>query len=579
MAGESVTATTKNITGASFEWTTEDSNITLEDDDTATVTIIPNTNIAGSATVSLTVTGTNTHTSASVSIPKTLAVTITIPGPGESPETAYSVADVIDAIDDAEGNTISNVYVTGLISEIGSYSSSYHSITYYISDDGTTSTQFEVYGGKNLNNTNFTSVDDIELQAEVIVFGNVLLYQSTTYEFAANNYLVSYIAPVKSLTGISSVTGSLTASVDDATWDATQLTIQGTVSNTGSTLVDISSYVNVTFDPSSPAAGVTSVDVTITPKTGSVPAKTFENISATVTEPKYVYDSVFTNELTSDSNTALSTSNWSTSVSGDAAELSATNTSYVYPGAYSTLKFGSSSKPGTLELEVPNNLEIKRVIIHAKAFSEADASNATLEVNSGSAQSIGAAYSYYVFDLETASDTVSIVSFSNTSSKKGRVYVDNMVFIANSKQDAIGAYGYAAEFMNALDEECSNLAVSTTTWGNLNTAWTTMGNANGEQTYFLSKTPSPRDGEGNTPTGDIIEKALARYDFIVGKYNKAQGLTAYTDFMSRNPSPIGSAKISLNIVVNNSPAIIAIVSVISLSAVAGFFLLRKRKEQ
>ncbi len=99
----------------------------------------------------------------------------------------------------------------------------------------------------------------------------------------------------------------------------------------------------------------------------------------------------------------------------------------------------------------------------------------------------------------------------------------------------------------------------------------------GSQAYFLSKTAAPRDAEGLTPTGDVIEKALARYDFIIVKYNKGQGLSSYTDFMSRDPS--ASYRTSPIANTNNAGAIIAIVSVISLSAVAGFFLLRKRKEQ
>lgn len=101
----------------------------------------------------------------------------------------FSVADAKAAID-ANG-TVSEAYVSGLISQIDSYSSQYSSITYWISDDGTKSNQLEVYSGKGLNNVAFSSIDDVELQAAVTVFGNLKLY-GTTYEFDKNNYLVSY---------------------------------------------------------------------------------------------------------------------------------------------------------------------------------------------------------------------------------------------------------------------------------------------------------------------------------------------------------------------------------------------------
>ena len=103
----------------------------------------------------------------------------------------YSVADARAAID--AGTGITNVYVTGIISQVDSYSN--NTITYWISDDGTTTNQLEVYKGKNLNNTNFTALSDVEVGATVIVFGTLTKYNNTTYEFTSGNYLTSYTAP------------------------------------------------------------------------------------------------------------------------------------------------------------------------------------------------------------------------------------------------------------------------------------------------------------------------------------------------------------------------------------------------
>ena len=104
----------------------------------------------------------------------------------------YDIPNAKAAIDADTG--VSDVYVAGKISEVGSYED--NTITYWISDDGTTTNQFEVYKGKGLNGANFSSVDDIETGASVVVKGNIKLYNET-YEFNSNSQLYSYSAPVK----------------------------------------------------------------------------------------------------------------------------------------------------------------------------------------------------------------------------------------------------------------------------------------------------------------------------------------------------------------------------------------------
>ncbi len=86
------------------------------------------------------------------------------------------------------------VYVHGIVSEIvEEYNSQYHNISYNISDDGTTtSAQLEAFRGKNLNNTNFTSNQDILPGDIVTIYGKLTLYDGETYELAAGNYIVEY---------------------------------------------------------------------------------------------------------------------------------------------------------------------------------------------------------------------------------------------------------------------------------------------------------------------------------------------------------------------------------------------------
>ena len=106
----------------------------------------------------------------------------------------YTVAQARAAIDAGEG--VTEVYAKGVVSDIvTAYSSTYGNITYNISEDGTTDAdQLQSYRGKSYNGENFTSEDDIQVGDEVVIFGNLTKY-GTTYEFAANNQLVSLNRP------------------------------------------------------------------------------------------------------------------------------------------------------------------------------------------------------------------------------------------------------------------------------------------------------------------------------------------------------------------------------------------------
>lgn len=116
-------------------------------------------------------------------------------------ETAYTVAEAVQIIDKGEALS-ETVFVKGIISQIDSYNDTYKSITYWISDDGTTEKQFEVYSGKGLNGADFTSIDDLKIGATVIVKGKIKKY-GDIYEFDKSNELASY--DESTATGIAAV--------------------------------------------------------------------------------------------------------------------------------------------------------------------------------------------------------------------------------------------------------------------------------------------------------------------------------------------------------------------------------------
>lgn len=115
-----------------------------------------------------------------------------INSPKGSEDNPYNVVEAKAAID--AGTGITDVYARGIICKIDSYDSSSKSITYWISDDGTTGNRLEAYKGKGLFGTDFASTDDIELGATVTIRGNLTKY-NTTYEFSAGSEQVSYQAP------------------------------------------------------------------------------------------------------------------------------------------------------------------------------------------------------------------------------------------------------------------------------------------------------------------------------------------------------------------------------------------------
>ena len=210
-AGTTVSVDTDNIDSVSYLWETNDSNITLENVSSSTVTIKPNTENNGSATVTLTVSGTNGGNPITP-IVLNVSVTITIPEPGETAGTAFTVAQAIESID--QNGDQSSVYVRGIISQIDSYSSQYKSINYWISDDGTTNNQFKIYSGKGLSGANFNSIEDIETGASVVVFGNITLYE-TTYEFSASSRLNSYSAAPRYTVAFNSLGGNNVDSISN----------------------------------------------------------------------------------------------------------------------------------------------------------------------------------------------------------------------------------------------------------------------------------------------------------------------------------------------------------------------------
>ncbi|MBR1682085.1 MAG: hypothetical protein IJ700_01790 [Bacteroidaceae bacterium] len=173
------------IEGATVVWSGNNDEVATIDATTGTVTLVA----AGEVTFTATYAGDEENYKGNVATYQLTVVDEDPNVPGASAENPYTVAQAIDAIDN--GGTVTGVYVTGIVSQVDSYSSSYHSITYWISEDGTTDNQFEVYSGKGIDGANFSSIDDIQVGDVVVVKGDIKLYNNSVYEFSQNSELVS----------------------------------------------------------------------------------------------------------------------------------------------------------------------------------------------------------------------------------------------------------------------------------------------------------------------------------------------------------------------------------------------------
>lgn len=109
----------------------------------------------------------------------------------------YTVAEAMAATDAlGEGKTSSEYFYTkGIISEITEVSTQHGNATYFISDDGTTATQFKVFRGKYIGNINFSAEDQIKVGDEVVINGKLTYYKPSTgaseIEIASGNYIYS----------------------------------------------------------------------------------------------------------------------------------------------------------------------------------------------------------------------------------------------------------------------------------------------------------------------------------------------------------------------------------------------------
>ena len=228
----------------------------------------------GSVTVTVTVTPDDPVNYKPVS--KEFTVEVYDPTEKGSKWNPFTVAEAIAQIDG--GTDLNNKYVKGIIYSVDSYNSTYHSITYWISDDGTTDA-FEVYSGKGLNGADFSAASDLR-QGDIVVVKGTLKKYGDVYEFDKNNELYSIKYATKYVTDAGYATYVAEFDMEFDEGDAFAVTVDGGVAKlTGVTKVKENTpvllkgegYKNVIALDETPAAITTDLKVS----TGGDPADAY----------------------------------------------------------------------------------------------------------------------------------------------------------------------------------------------------------------------------------------------------------------------------------------------------------------
>lgn len=328
------------------------------------------------------------------------------------PKTVGEALTAISAL--AKNGTIANQYVSGIVSTTGSISSG--SVTYYISADGTTSSQLQVYKGKGIDGDDFTAETNLDAGDEVVIFGTLKNYKGTTPEFDAGSQVVKRVtktAPTFSLdptsktldaytkesvdvTLTTNTDGAITCESDDE--DVATVALKSgnvytiTAKTEGTATITIRSAASATYKPAS-----ATVEITVTDN------RTDAGISFAENAEEITWSENYTTQTLINTNSV-------------AVEWSSTNEEVATvdenTGAINVLKAGTT--------------DIKATFAGNATYKAAVASY-TLTVNKADA---GLSYTTTSFDIMLNDDTFEAPALNNPNNLTGITYASNNTTVA-----------------------------------------------------------------------------------------------------------------------------------------------------
>ncbi len=107
-------------------------------------------------------------------------------------EDPFNVARALALVSSGNHDSGAEVYVKGIISQVNEVSTQYGNATYFISDDGKTDSQLEIYRGYYINGEKFSdeTKDQIKEGKKVVIAGKLTLY-GETIEFTTGSKIIS----------------------------------------------------------------------------------------------------------------------------------------------------------------------------------------------------------------------------------------------------------------------------------------------------------------------------------------------------------------------------------------------------
>ena len=264
------------------------------------------------------------------------------------------------------------------------------------------------------------------------------------------------------------------------------------------------------------------------------------------------------------------------------------------------IQFGSSNALETLELSVANSNVVTEVQIYC--WAKNGATDVTVKVGgnvfdeskaapsaAGSLTFSGSASGNIVITMEKASKTagcaqyIASVAITTVESSGETVNIAN---VAGHEAAQKAVVAFAKAFNTAIDKSssCTNLGddssgawkEATDAWSDFNTAINSLSAA--EQAYaknLIKYATAQWTEDTDDDYSYCLERAMATYEKCVSAHGQTpfmSGVRAVSENPRVNPIAI------MNISSTNTVAIIVIISMVSVTAIGGYFFLRKRKE-
>ena len=244
----------------------------------------------------------------------------------------------------------------------------------------------------------------------------------------------------------------------------------------------------------------------------------------------------------------------------------------AYTGEFS-ITFASANKQNQTITDMPVSKGNEATLTSDKPMSKIEfgfkqwgskSNTASLYIDGGSTAVDSAAFLDGVSSVSYVSDSpfsTAKVDWSSNSNQVGW----NYVYIEYASVEPSQAESYAERFIKSMT--CDGKGAITAVEGTWETLSDLYAGLSDSDKGILKEATADENSES------WVGQAVARYDYIVGKY----GVEQYPDFMGRTPARIAEAR---SVDVNDQTAawVIAGISAAGIASAAAFFFLRRRKE-